>query len=149
MAVTAVATDSDLPRQVLTFTLGPGAPAGMVIDSRSGLVTWTPSPSQGPSTNLVTVVVRDNGPGNLSSSQNFRVVVTAPAEPALIVQSRWETDGFHFKLIIPPGLQARIEASANLINWIAITPNPLVGTVDFRDPDSLASPTRFYRVFVE
>jgi hypothetical protein len=149
MALTTIASDSDVPRQVLTFSLGAGAPAGMIIDSRSGLVTWTPSQTQGPSTNLVTVVVHDNGPGNLSSSQNFLVIVTEVTEPVVISQSRWDLDGFHFKVIVPNGLQARIQASANLINWIEITQNPLVGTVDFRDPASLTTSPRFYRLLVE
>jgi hypothetical protein len=145
MALTAIASDSDSPPQALTFSLGAGAPAGMGIDPRTGLITWIPSAAQGPSTNLVTVVVRDNGPGNLSSSQNFRVVVTEASGPIVISQARWETDGFHFKLIVPVGLQARIQASTNFIDWVEITRNPLVGTVDFRDPDSLTSQVRFYR----
>jgi len=37
----ATATDSDLPGQTLSFSLD-GAPAGAVINSGSGVFTWTP-----------------------------------------------------------------------------------------------------------
>ncbi len=75
------ATDSDTPAQSLTFSLGAGAPTNAAIDS-TGLFTWTPTGSQGPSTNVITIRVTDNGPGNLSASQNITVIVnkvnTAP-----------------------------------------------------------------------
>ena len=49
----AGATDADFPPQTLTFSLS-NAPAGMTIDPSSGLLNWTPTQEQSPSTNLVT-----------------------------------------------------------------------------------------------
>ena len=71
LSFTAMATDADVPAQVLTFSLDAGAPAGASIDS-GGLFTWTPTEAQGPSTNLVTVRVSD---GVTNASQTIRIVV--------------------------------------------------------------------------
>ena len=75
LTITNAATDPDVPPQTLTFTLGAGAPAGAVIAPASGLFFWRPSAVQGPSTNLITIVVSDNGAPSLSATQQFTVVV--------------------------------------------------------------------------
>src|ERR1041385_3164944 len=74
LSVSATATDADIPANTLTFALLT-APAGMSIDSNSGAITWTPGESQGPSTNLVTVRVSDNGSPSLSATNSFKVIV--------------------------------------------------------------------------
>jgi len=76
LSFTASATDTDQPPQTLTFTLGLGAPAGASITT-NGLFAWTPTAAQAPSTNVITVVVTDNGVPVLSSSTSFTVVVYA------------------------------------------------------------------------
>ncbi|MDB6031447.1 MAG: N-acetylmuramoyl-L-alanine amidase, partial [Verrucomicrobiales bacterium] len=76
LTFTATASDGDLPAQTLTFSLAPGAPAGASIDPITGIFAWTPSESQGPSTNLITIVVMDDGMVPLSDSKSFVVVVT-------------------------------------------------------------------------
>ena len=75
LTFTATATDADAPAQDLSFSLDAGAPAGATIDSATGVFSWTPSSSQGPSTNVITIRVTDDGPGALSASQNVTVVV--------------------------------------------------------------------------
>ena len=72
--VTNSAMDPDSPSALRTFSLFTGPP-GMSIDSTSGVLTWTPDESQGPSTNTVTVMVTDNGSPSLSDSKSFSVVV--------------------------------------------------------------------------
>ena len=52
------ATDPDIPANILTFSLDPGAAAGAVIDPSNGLFTWTPATSQVSSTNSVPSVWR-------------------------------------------------------------------------------------------
>src|ERR1041385_3640893 len=74
LSVSATATDADIPANTLTFALLT-APAGMSIDGSSGAITWTPGESQGPSTNLVTVRVSDNGSPSLSATNSFKVIV--------------------------------------------------------------------------
>src|SRR5439155_17203411 len=74
--VTNTATDEDLPANTLTFSLEPGAPAGASINSTNGVFSWTPTEAQGPSTNLITVRVTDNGSPPSSDTGSFTVVVT-------------------------------------------------------------------------
>ncbi|HMJ64130.1 MAG TPA: lamin tail domain-containing protein, partial [Candidatus Binatia bacterium] len=61
LAFTATATDSDTPAQSLSYSLDAGAPVGASINPTTGAFTWTPTESQGPSTNAITVRVTDNG----------------------------------------------------------------------------------------
>jgi hypothetical protein len=74
--LTASATDTDLPPQTLTFSLGPGAPAGATIDPTSGQLSWTPT--NAPATNTLSVIVTDNGIPSLSATQSFTVTVLPP-----------------------------------------------------------------------
>src|SRR5207244_5573456 len=78
--VSATATDADLPANTLTFALVSG-PAGLTV-AANGAIAWTPSEAQGPSTNVVTVRVFDDGTPSLSATNSFTVVVnevnTAP-----------------------------------------------------------------------
>ena len=73
-SLTNLATDVDLPANTLTFALET-APSGMIIDTNSGVLSWTPAEAQGPSTNLVTVIVHDNGTPSLTATQSFTVLV--------------------------------------------------------------------------
>jgi hypothetical protein len=68
------ATDPDLPAQSLTFSLGADAPAGAAI-SPDGLFTWTPEEAQGPGTNVISVIVADNGSPSLTATQRFTTTV--------------------------------------------------------------------------
>src|SRR5205809_7750790 len=83
LSLSASATDADLPANTLTFALV-SAPVGMSIDPASGTISWTPSEAQGPSTNLVSVSVTDNGVPALSATNSFTVTVNAPATTPLI-----------------------------------------------------------------
>lgn len=75
LTVTASATDLDVPANTTTYSLDPGAPAGMTINSGTGLITWTPGESSGPDTVPVTVRATDNGSPVLSSTKTFNVTV--------------------------------------------------------------------------
>src|SRR2546426_5654963 len=59
LTVTNTASDADLPANTLTFSLV-SAPAGANLNPSSGVLTWTPTEAQGPSTNLITVRESDN-----------------------------------------------------------------------------------------
>ena len=76
LAFVVLATDPDIPHQALTFSLEPGAPSGAAMDP-AGRFSWTPTPEQGPSTNLLRVVVTDGAVPSLSVTQAFRVAVSA------------------------------------------------------------------------
>ncbi len=74
LTLKAMATDPD-PGQTLTFSLGPGAPAGATIDPATGVFTWTPS-EESSSPIPVTIRVTDDGSPPLSASRTFSISVT-------------------------------------------------------------------------
>lgn len=82
--LTVPVADDDLPANTLVFSLS-SAPTGMTIDPQTGAIAWTPAEAQGPSTNIVTIQVQDNGAPPLTSTTNFTVIVneanTAPVLP--------------------------------------------------------------------
>ena len=83
LTLTNLATDADLPAQVLTFRLA-SPPAGATINPTTGVFTWTPSEAQGPSTNQITVVVTDNGTPPMVAVSSFSVkVLEVNAAPVL------------------------------------------------------------------
>jgi hypothetical protein len=69
------ASDPDLPQNHLAFRLGAGAPAGARINATNGWFTWRPTTVQGPSTNLISIIVADDGVPSLSATQRFSVIV--------------------------------------------------------------------------
>ncbi len=74
LVVANTATDTDIPTQVLTYQLV-APPSGAAINS-SGIITWTPTAAQAPSTNSITTIVTDNGTPAMSATNSFIVVVT-------------------------------------------------------------------------
>jgi hypothetical protein len=75
LTFTATATDADIPRQTLVYSLDPGAPAGASIEPATGVFTWTPSATAATSTNRVTIRVTDNGSPPLSDAQTITIAV--------------------------------------------------------------------------
>ena len=86
---TASATDPDAG-QSLTFALV-SAPSGMSNNPMTGVINWTPTQLQSPSTNIVMVSVTDNGSPPLSATNSFTVIVqevnVAPSLPAILTQT--------------------------------------------------------------
>jgi hypothetical protein len=73
----ANATDSDVPPQILTFSLS-GAPAGASISSSTGVFMWTPSEAQGPGSYTFGIRVSD---GSLGDGQSVTIHVTEVGTP--------------------------------------------------------------------
>src|SRR6266511_1277261 len=84
LVVTNTATDPDIPGNTLTYSLV-RAPDGVVIDSKSGVLTWRPTEAEGPSTNLITVQVTDNGTPPRSDTKSFTVVVNEVNSPPFLL----------------------------------------------------------------
>jgi len=86
---TNTATDGDLPANGLTFTLLQG-PGGAVVHPTTGEFSWTTGESDGPGTNLISIVVADNGSPSLSSTQTFTAIVLESNLPPVFpaIQSR-------------------------------------------------------------
>ena len=46
------------------------APVGVNLNPNTGVLSWTPTEAQGPSTNVITVKVSDNGSPSLSATNS-------------------------------------------------------------------------------
>ena len=75
LSFAATATDTNVPAQTLTWSLGPDAPAGTAINVNNGLFTWTPNEAQGPGNYTVTIRVTDNGLPPLTAQQDVLISV--------------------------------------------------------------------------
>lgn len=84
ITITNAATDLDFPPQKLTYSLL-GAPAGIVINPDTGLITWTPTEAQGTAVYPVTVMVMDNGFPPLTAFQFFTIVVVEANLPPVLI----------------------------------------------------------------
>jgi hypothetical protein len=148
LVVTNTATDSDIPTNALAYALM-NPPAGAQI-SAHGVISWTPTSTQAPSTNIFETVVTDDGVPPLSATNSFLVIVTAReavAPPAIqfiavtngIVTISWTAvTGHTYRLLYNVELDA---------NWIPIPPDILATNSSITATDSAASvTTRFYRV---
>jgi hypothetical protein len=90
LTVNNAATDANLPAQTLTYSLV-SPPSGTTIGTSTGIITWTPSQTQSPSTNVLTAKVTDNGSPALSATNSFTVTVrevnVAPSLPTISTQT--------------------------------------------------------------
>jgi hypothetical protein len=59
LSFTAIATDTDVPAQALSYGFSGDVPAGMLADSTTGEVTWIPSEAQGGKEYTATVCASD------------------------------------------------------------------------------------------
>jgi VCBS repeat-containing protein len=75
LVFTALATDADVPSDILIFSLDAGAPMGTTIDPNTGAFSWTPTETQGPGFYSITVRVTDNATPSLSDFETIQVTV--------------------------------------------------------------------------
>jgi fibronectin type 3 domain-containing protein len=147
LLVTNSASDPDAPPEVLTFSL-PGAPAGAVIDTNIGVLTWRPAISQSPSTQTLAVVVSDNGMPPLTATQSFAVTVIQPGNPTLNAPAITNSQ-FGFTINGDTGPDYTIQVSTNLTSWTPVMTNMSLSLPFFWvDTNYVASPPHFYRVIL-
>jgi hypothetical protein len=143
---TASATDADSPPQVLVFSLAMGAPSAAAVNPASGLFSWTPATA--PATNSISLEVSDNlgGPGGLSATQTFSVIVLPPP---YLNAARLQGSQFVFFWPALVGQIYQVEYKTNLsaTNWTPLG-NPVIGAgVPLGCTNSSASsPQGYYRV---
>jgi hypothetical protein len=155
LSVSASATDSDIPANSLVFALV-SAPAGMIIDPASGLITWTPTQEQSPSTNVVQVSVTDTNPAavnanSLSVTQSFNVVVT----PNVLVQPELyepfiSGDVVTLSWSSVAGKTYRVQFKSTLSDaqWLDLDGDVTAGGATAFKTDVKALTSRFYRILV-
>lgn len=69
------ATDTDIPANILAYSLDPGAPADAGIDPVTGVFTWTTTNAPPNTTNAITVRVTDDGTPRLSDAKTFTTTI--------------------------------------------------------------------------
>jgi glucose/arabinose dehydrogenase len=103
LTVGVTATDSDVPAQTITYSLGSGAPSGAAIDAQSGLFTWTPDPYSSTGSYPITVVATDNGFVPKSGSASFMINVLAVNHSPVIAAIPAQTAVLRQRLQVPIG----------------------------------------------
>lgn len=95
LVFTATATDSDLPAQLLSYTLDDGS-AG-TIASTTGRFTWTPTEVDGPGVYTATIRVSD---GELDAAETISITVNEVNQPPVLwpigAQTAIASTPFHF-----------------------------------------------------
>jgi hypothetical protein len=125
--VSASATDSDIPANILTFSLV-SAPAGMTINTNTGAISWTPTEAQGPSTNTVTVRVTDNGQPNLSDTKSFKVFVNeVNSAPVLPPSTNYTINELTTLTVTNTATDS--DSPANVLSYVLLAP-PVHASID-------------------
>jgi hypothetical protein len=143
--VTNTATDSGAPPQTLTFSLLNG-PTYAALNATNGVFTWRPRVSQADTTNMVTVLVADDGTPSLSATNSFTVTVNALARPVL---GSIAASGGQVSLVVngPAGPDYTLLTSTNLTGWqVLFTTNSPATPLMLVDTNLNAAPVRFYRI---
>jgi hypothetical protein len=145
LTFTALATDPD-PGQTLSFSLGGGAPGDASINPSSGAFSWAPSI---PGTNVIPVIVTDNGIPPLNDFEN--VVVTVLPPPGFADAERVGTD-LTLKWDALPNRIYRVLYKTNLndVQWYQIGQDQTTPTGGLLSvPDSVTnSVERYYRLML-
>src|SRR5208337_1804913 len=145
LVVTNTATVTDIPALALSYRLAV-APAGATISS-SGIITWTPSPSQAPSTNVFTTVVTDSGTPPLSATNSFVVVVsTASFRITSMILTNSQVI-ITWNSVAGQWYSLQYKNSLNSTNWQSLPPVIMATGNTTTVTNALGSaPQRFYRV---
>jgi len=146
LTVTNSATDPDVPANILTFSLAPGAPAGATIDPATGVFTWTPPTNQPPSTNVVTVLVMDNGVPSQSDSSSFSV--TVPSAPVILsVAVSGGNVTINWSAVAGGNYQVQFKPDLNETNWNNLSEIvPATGSTAAKTDTSAPGTQRYYQV---
>jgi hypothetical protein len=122
LTVTNTATNPNVPANPITYQLI-NPPAGASING-NGIITWTPTLGQSPSTNVITTVVTTTvtsaaGSSTLRSTNSFLVTITTPYD-GLDMSLDTDGDGLTNLVEFAVGSNPNNSADANsrIIIWI-------------------------------
>src|SRR5204863_269876 len=142
----------DLPANSLTFALV-SAPTGMTINPATGAISWTPTEAQGPSTNIVSVSVTDNGVPALSVTNTFTVTVNeVNLAPVLTVPANQTINEQTTLSVSASAIDADI--SANTLTFALVsaptgmTINPASGAISWTPTEAQGPSTNIASVSV-
>jgi hypothetical protein len=144
LTLVASASDADVPVETFTYTLL-SPPTGITINPTTGVIKWGPTAAQTPSTNLITVVVADNGSPSLSATNSFVIVLGKNAP--IILSTTVQNHGLTIAWNAVPGKSYQLQSTTDLANsgWSTLSAVTASNSLAILS-DSLTSPRRFYRV---
>lgn len=148
VSFTATATDADLPTNTLSFSLL-SPPTGATITS-SGLFNWRPGVALANTTNVLHVMVQDNGAPVLNDTGSFTVVVNLLSGKVVLTPLGHASGQFTIGITGPLGPDYVMLGSTNLQQWSDLATNlspilPLYHT----DTNAGSFSNRAYRVRLE
>src|SRR5262249_40545894 len=125
--------------------------AGMTIDPSTGVIAWTPSVLQSPSTNTIMVVVTDNGLPNLSDTNLFVITVNDVYVPPPVIQNiqiRGGQVGVNFLSTSNHIYRLQYKDNFTDTNWTDILPDVTAsGSVLMITNEVESSSQRLYRLY--
>jgi hypothetical protein len=125
-------------------------PAGAAIDS-NGIITWTPSNNQAPSTNTIETTVTDDGVPSLTATNSF-IVVVRPSQvvsPPVIQSITVSGDEAVLTWGSVSGHAYRVQFvnSLEAASWTDISPDIVASSSTVSTTNTLSgSAQRFYRI---
>jgi hypothetical protein len=153
VAITAIASDTNLPTPALDFSLA-GAPVDATltqVNNTNATFNWRPLISQANSTNTVSIQVAESGSPLLSATRKFSVVVNPITLPTLSASTASFSNG-RFTLTVSgmAGPDYAVQYSTNLINWSMVfeTNSPSLPFTWVDTNASLTNPASYYRVLL-
>jgi hypothetical protein len=143
------AQDDDKPTPTLTYTLL-GCPTNATVDA-NGVITWTPTNGQVPSTTLFTIAVTDDFVPPASATNSFLVFVQdAPTGLEPIIESINLSNGLAtitWSAISNRNYRLQYKNDLNATNWTDVPPDLLAPGNTGQATDTIGSTaSRFYRV---
>lgn len=88
LLVTNVVTGPDAPYGLYAFTFGAATPAGMTMDPDSGVIQWTPTEAQGPSTQEIPVIATAHSSPLLKATNVVTIVIREANQPPVLMPDR-------------------------------------------------------------
>jgi hypothetical protein len=122
---TVTASDLDVPKQTLTFSLDQGAPFGATIDPAGGMFSWTPTDTQATAQYSITVRVTDNGNPPLSATTTFTAAPSGGVTAATLQVQQASSGQITICLNGPSGIYTLesagdLNASTNSNGWTTL-----------------------------
>jgi hypothetical protein len=141
------AVDYDVPSQKLTYELIQ-APSGVVLNSGTGALEWTPESTQ-IGTNQITVRVSDNGQPSLSDQMSFKIIVKPGNEELKIISiAVMNQNSIQLTIKVKPGASYKVQYKDDITSSSWVDSQTITPTTDILNITNNIGTNRlrFYRV---
>jgi hypothetical protein len=141
------ATDPDLPTQPLSYAVVSG-PAGLTVDSTSGVLRYLSSVAAGAAVYDAVVAVRDSGTLALEARRSFKLSVSRLERPALTLDLSGRSATLRWNSAV--GIRYRVQYCPSSLNsaWVDLGADLVARRTSMTLTDTLPDTAtgRFYRV---